>query len=79
MLIVYWPITKQAQDTKANLKSTNYRCCLRFSYLPPFWLISRKTINIYGVHGFFEFTVTDILCNALFLQLQHRVGIPVFF
>ena len=28
---------------------------------------------------FLSFTVTDILCNALFLQLQHRVGIPVFF
>ena len=26
---------------------TNYRCCLRFSYLAPYWLISRNTITFH--------------------------------
>ena len=38
----------KVQDAQANLKpQTNYRCCWRFSYLVPYWLISRNTITIH--------------------------------
>ena len=28
-------------------QALNYRCCLRFSYLAPYWLISRNTITFH--------------------------------
>ena len=35
----------KVQDMRANLKpQINYHCCLGFSYLAPYWLISRNTI-----------------------------------
>ena len=48
MLIVYWPITIKFRIRKQTSKpQTNYRCCLRFSYLAPYWLISRNTITFH--------------------------------
>ena len=48
MLIVYWPITIKFRTREQTSKQqTNYRCCLRFSYLVPYWLISRKTITFH--------------------------------
>ena len=43
MLIVYWPITIKFRTREQTSKpQTNYRCCLRFSYLAPYWLIFRN-------------------------------------
>ena len=48
MLIVYWPITIKFRIRKLTSKpQTNYRCSLRFSYLAPYWLISRNTITFH--------------------------------
>ena len=45
MLIVYWPITIKFRIRKHTpQKQTDHRCCLRVSYLAPYWLISRNTI-----------------------------------
>ena len=46
MLIVYWPITLKFRICKQTSKPrTNYRYCLRFSYLACYWLISCNTIT----------------------------------
>ena len=46
MLIVYWPITIKFRIRNQTSKPPiSYRCCLRFSYLAPYWLISRNTIT----------------------------------
>ena len=38
----------KVQDMQANLKpQINYRCCLQFSYLATYWLISRNTITFH--------------------------------
>ena len=59
MLIVYWPITIKFRIREQTSKpQPNYRCCLRFSCLTPYWLISRNTITFhqyFGVHGFVSF------------------------
>ena len=48
MLIVYWPITIKFRIRKQTSKpKINYRCCLRFSYLAPYWLFSRNTITFH--------------------------------
>ena len=48
MLIVYWPMTIKFRIRKQTSKpQTNYRCCLRFSHLSPYWLISRNTITFH--------------------------------
>ena len=48
MLIVYWPITIKFRTREQTSKpQTNYRCCLRFSCLAPYWLISRNTITFH--------------------------------
>ena len=48
MLIVYWPITIKFRTREQTSKpQTNYRCCLLFSYLAPYWLISRNTITFH--------------------------------
>ena len=45
MLILYWPITINFRVRKQTSKpQISYHCCLRFSYLMPYWLISRNTI-----------------------------------
>ena len=45
---VYWPITIKFRIRKKTSKpQTNYRCCLRFSYLAPYWLISRSKIRFH--------------------------------
>ena len=52
MLIVYLPITIKFRIHKQTSKpQINYRCCLRFSYLAPYWLISRNTITF---HKYFQ-------------------------
>ena len=57
MLIVYWPITIKFRIRKQTSKpQTNYRCCLRFSYLAPYWLISCNTITFHK-SVFLVFTV----------------------
>ena len=51
-LIVYWPLTIKFRIRKQTSKpQTNYRCCLRFSYLTPYWLISCNTITS---HKYFQ-------------------------
>ena len=59
MLIVYWPITIKFRIREQTSKpQPDYRCCLRFSCLTPYWLISRNTITFhqyFGVHGFVSF------------------------
>ena len=48
MLIVYWPITIKFRIRKQTSKpEINYHCCLRFSYLAPYWLISCTTITFH--------------------------------
>ena len=48
MLIVYWPITIKYRICKQTSKpQINYRCCWQFSYLAPYWLISRNTITFH--------------------------------
>ena len=48
MLIVYWPITIKFRIRKQTSEpQINYRCCLRFSYLAPYWLISCNTITFH--------------------------------
>ena len=48
MLIVYWPIAIKFRICKLTSKpQTNYRCCLRFSYLLPYWLISHNTTTFH--------------------------------
>ena len=63
MLIVYWPITMKFRIRKQTSKpQTYYRCCLRFSYLSTYWLISCNTINsinISGVHAEFFSNVLE--------------------
>ena len=41
---MYWPITMKFRIRKQTSKlQTKYCCCLWFSYLTPYWLISRDT------------------------------------
>ena len=48
MLIVWWPITIMFRTHKQTSKpQTNYCCCLRFSFLMPYWLFSHNTITFY--------------------------------
>ena len=48
MLIVWWPITIMFRTWKQTSKpQTNYRCCLRFSFLMPYWLIPPNTVTFY--------------------------------
>ena len=50
-LIVYWPITIKFRICEQSSKpQTNYHCCLQFSYLAPYWLIS---CNIITLHKYF--------------------------
>ena len=47
-LIVYWPLTIKFRIRKqTSTPQTNYHCCLRFSYLVPYWLISGNTITFH--------------------------------
>ena len=70
MLIVYWPITIKFRIRKQTSKpQINYRCCLRFSYLVPYWLISRNTIAFHKYlwcSGFYEFHNTFLFLNNQF-------------
>ena len=70
---MYWPITIKFRIRKQTSKpQTNYRCCLQFSYLAPYWLISRNTITF---HKYFwcsrlcEFHSNTVLYFALFFSL----------
>ena len=51
MLIVWWTIKiimimfRTRQQT--SKPQTNYRCCLRFSFLMPYWLFPRNTITFH--------------------------------
>ena len=84
LLIVYWPITIKFRIHKQTSKpQTNYRCCLRFSYHTPYWLISRNTItfdNISSVHGFVSFTVngstyfTSIIWKSAKKDCRHHTS-----
>ena len=48
MLIVWWPITIMFRTCKQTSKpQTNYRCCLRFSFLMPYWLFPHNTVAFY--------------------------------
>ena len=57
VLIVYWLITIKFRICKQTSKSQrNYRCSLRFSYLAPYWLISRNTITVHKYFWCSRFT-----------------------
>ena len=46
---MYWPITIKFRIHKHTSKpQTNYRCCLWFSFLVPYWLISGNTITFHN-------------------------------
>ena len=48
MLIVWWPITIMLRTREQTSKpQTNYGCCLRFSYLMPYWLFPCNTITFH--------------------------------
>ena len=48
MLIVWWPITINFKTREQTSKpQTNYRCCLRFGFLMPYWLFRRNTITFH--------------------------------
>ena len=48
MLIVWWPITIMFRTREQTSKpQTNYRCCLRFGCLMPYWLFPRNTITFH--------------------------------
>ena len=67
---MYWPITIKLRIRKQTSKQQiNYRCCLRFSYLVPYWLISRNTIAFHKYlwcSGFYEFHNTFLFLNNQF-------------
>ena len=73
----------KVQDTRANLKpQTNYRCCLRFSYLAPYWLISRNTISFhkyFWCSRFCEFHsklhLSGLQSGARFFLANHHAAI----
>ena len=47
-LIVYWPLTIKFRIRKQTSKPQTYsHCCLRFSYLVPYWLISGNMITFH--------------------------------
>ena len=86
MLIVYWPITIKFRTCEQTSKpQTNYRCCLWFSYLAPYWLISRNTITFhkyFWCSRFCEFhsnegkqvTVMIKLINVWYSKTEPRFG-----
>ena len=48
MLIVWWPITIMFRTRQQTSKpQTNYRCCLRFSFLMPYWLFPHNRVTFY--------------------------------
>ena len=56
MLIVYWPIAIKFRIRMLTSKpQTNYRCCLRFSYLVPYWQISRNTTTFHKYFWYSQF------------------------
>ena len=56
ILIVYWPLTIKFRIRKQTSKpQTNYRGCLRFSYLATHWLISRSTITFHKYFWYSRF------------------------
>ena len=64
MLIVYWPITIKFRTREQTSKpQTNYRCCLRFRYLTPYWLISRTTITFHKYFWCSRFCEFHSKCN----------------
>ena len=73
MLIVYWPITIKFRIRKQTSKpQTNYCCCLRFSYLAPYWLISHNTITFhkyFWCSQFCEFH-SNFLSQVIFVFLS---------
>ena len=48
MLTVYWPITIKFRIRKQTSKpQTNYRFCLGFSFLTPYWLFPLNTMTFH--------------------------------
>ena len=80
MLIVYWPITiKFRLRMQSSKPQTNYHCCLLFSYLVPYWLISCNTITFheyFWCSWFCEFhTVILLFCCSFTIKrekLEHQ-------
>ena len=82
MLIVYWPITiKFRIRLQSSKPQTNYRCCLLFSYLVPYWLISCNTITFhkyFWCSWFCEFHSNIIILLLLYHQTG-KTGTPEIF
>ena len=77
VLFVYWPITIKFRMRKQTSKpQTNYRCCLQFSYLVPYWLIPHNTrtfLKYFWCSWFCEFhsKLQNIIRNKT--QFQYKV------
>ena len=81
MLIVYWPITIKFRTREQTSKpQTIYRCCLRFSYLAPYWLIFRNTFHKYFWCSRFceshsKLHLTGLQSGARFFLANHYAAI----
>ena len=90
MLIVYWPITIKFRIRKLTSKpQINYRCCLRFSYVAPYWLISRNTITFHKYFWCSRFCKfhnksnikkmrVTFLCQQRFVEEHIHENVPTF-
>ena len=64
MLTVYWPITIKLRICKRTSKPlTNCHCSLWFSYLSPYWLISRNKITFHKDFWCSRFSEFHSKCN----------------
>ena len=73
MLDVYWPITIKLRICKQSSKpQTNYRCCLRFSYLGSYWLIYGNTITFHKYFWCSQFC--EFHSNIILLFTYHQTG-----
>ena len=71
MSIVYWPITiKFRTHEQTSRPQTNYGCCLRFSYLVPYWLISGNTLTFHKYY-FWCSRFCEFHSNADFIEKNY--------
>ena len=74
MLIVYWPIKIMFRIRKQTSKpQTKYRCCLQFSQLAPYWLISRNTITFHKYFWCSRFCEFHSKCCCQKLEARNKL------
>ena len=72
MLIVWWPIKIMFRTCEQTSKpQSNYRCCLRFSFLTPYWLFPRNTITFHKYFWCSRFCESH--SKSAFLPIHERV------